>query len=72
MIWKMFNLQLLKALDSTCSRLLQRVQYLLKAPAHFFNSLLEGNPYLDPFEIIERIPESEIIFMFPVMIWHVG
>ena len=30
-------------------------------------SVWEGNLYLGPFKIIERILESEIIFKFPVM-----
>ena len=68
----MFNFQLFKALDSTCSRLHQRVQQSFKAPAiasrHFLKSMWVGNLYLGPLEIIERILESDIIFKFPVII----
>ena len=72
MILKIFNFQLFKALDSTCSRLHKRVQYLFKALAivsrHLLKSMWAGNLYLGPFEITERIRESVIIFKLPVTI----
>ena len=70
MIRKMFNFQLFKALDSTCSRLHQRVQESFKASAiasrHFVKSMWAGNLYLGPLEMIERILKSEIVFRLPV------
>ena len=72
MILKIFNFQLFKALDSTCSRLHQRVQQSFKALAivsrHLLKSMWAGNLYLGPFEITERIRESVIIFKLPVTI----
>ena len=48
---------------------------LIKATAisslHLLKSIREGSLYFGPFEIIERILESEMIFKFPV-IWPAG
>ena len=53
---------LFKALDSTCSRLHQRLQNSCKAPAissrHDLKSIGTGNLYLGPLHIIDRILES--------------
>ena len=76
MILNIFNFQLFTALDSTCSRLHQRVQYSFKAlvtvSRHLLKSVWAGNLYLGPFEITEQICESAIIFKLPVTIWPAG
>ena len=62
MILKIFNFQLFKALDSTCSHLHQHVQQSFKALAivslHLLKSIWDGNIYLGPFEVTEWIRES--------------
>ena len=67
----MLNFQFFKALGSTYSRLHQRLLKSFKAAAissrHFLKSMLDGNLYLGPLQIIERILESEMIFKFPVI-----
>ena len=63
MILQIFNFQLFKALDSTCSRLHQRVTptrtIIIKSTGNCFPTFIEinvaGNLYLGPFEINERI-----------------
>ena len=71
-ILKIFSFQLFKALDSTCSRLHQRLQNSCKAPAissrHDLKSIGTGNLYLCPLHIIDRILESVMIFKSPVTI----
>ena len=71
-ILNMLNFQFFKTLDSTYSRLYQRLPKSFKAVAisfrPFLKSMRDGNLYLGPLQIIERILESEIIFKFPVII----
>ena len=63
------SLQLFKALDSTCSRLHQRLQNPCKAPAisprHDLKSICTGNPHPGPSHTIDRILESVMIFKSP-------
>ena len=69
---KLFSFLILKALDSTCSRLHQRLQNYCKAPAissrHDLKFIGTGNLYLGPLHIIDRILESVMIFKSPVTI----
>ena len=69
-------LQLFKALHSTYFLRHNRLQNSFKATAfssiHFLKSIREGSLYCGPFEIIERILDSEMIFKFPVIIWPAG
>ena len=62
---KIFSFQLFQALDSTCSRLHQRLQNFCKAPAisspHDLKSIGTGNLYLGPLHIIDRTLESAMI-----------
>ena len=62
----MLNFQFFNALGSTYSRLHQRLPKLFKAAAissrHFLKSMRDGNLYLGPLQIIERILESKMIF----------
>ena len=71
-ILKVFNFQLFKALDSTCSRLHQRLQNSCKVHAitsrHDLKSIGKENQYLGPLHIIDRILESVMIFKSPVAI----
>ena len=71
-ILKILSFQLFKALDSTCSRLHQRLQNSCKAPAissrHDLKSICTGNLYLGPLHIIDRILVSVMIFKSPVTI----
>ena len=71
-ILKIFSFQLFKALDSTCSRLHQRLQNFCKAPVissrHDLKSIGTGNLYLGPLHIIDQILESVMIFKSPVTI----
>ena len=73
---KIFSFQLFKALDSTCSRLHQRLQNSCKAPAissrHDLKSIGTGNLYLGPLHIIDRVLESDMIFKSPVTICPAG
>ena len=68
----MFIFQLIKALDSTCSRLHQRLQTSCKAPAissrHDLKSIGKGNLYLGPLNIIDQILESVMIFIMPLFL----
>ena len=68
----MFSFQLFTALDSTCSRLHQRLQNSCRAPAissrHDFKTIGTGNLYLGHLHIIDRILESVIIFKSPVTV----
>ena len=64
----MLNFELVKTLGSTYSRLHQRLPKSLKAAAissrHILKSMRDGNLYLGPLQIIERILESEIFLNF--------
>ena len=72
MILKIFSFLLFKALDSTCSRLHQRLQNSCKVPAiasrHDLKPIGTGNLYLGPLHIIDQILESVMIFETPVTI----
>ena len=58
---------------STYSHLHHRLPNSFKAATisslHLMKSILEGNLYFGPLEIIFRILESGIIFKFQVVIW---
>ena len=62
----MEKIQVLKALDSTCSHLHHRLQNSCEAPAislrHLLKFIDEGSLHLGPLPIIDRIIESVIIF----------
>ena len=62
----MFNFQFFKVLCSTYSRLHQGLAKSFKAAAissrNFLKSMRDGNLYLGPLQIIERILESEMNF----------
>ena len=62
----MLSFHSFRALCSTYSRLHHRLPNSFKAAAisslHLLKSILEGNRYFDPLEIIFRILESGIIF----------
>ena len=64
--FKMLSFHSFRALCSTYSRLHHRLPNSFKAAAisflHFFKSILEGNRYFGPLEIIFRILESGIFF----------
>lgn len=66
----MLNFQFFKASGSTPSRLHQRFPNSFKEAAissrHLLKSILNGNLYFGPLEIIDRILESEIILRLPV------
>ena len=76
LILKIEIFQLFKALHSTCSLRHHHLQNSFKATAisslHLLKSIREGSLYFGPFEIIERILESEMIFKFPVITWPAG
>ena len=71
-ILTIFDIQEFKALHSTCSRLHQRLQNSCKAPAissrHVLKSVGEENPHLAPLRLVDHIPESVIVFKFPLTI----
>ena len=70
-ILNLLNFQFFKAPGSTYSRVHQRLSKSFKVAAissrHFLKSMRDGNLYLGPLEIIERILESEMMFKFPVI-----
>ena len=65
---------LIKALHSTCSLQHHRLQNSLTTVSflHLVQSICEGSLYFGPFEIIERILESEMIFKIPMIILPAG
>ena len=60
-ILKIFSFQLFKALDSTCSRLYERLQNSCMVPVisarHDLKSIGNGKLYFGPLHIIDRIIE---------------
>ena len=71
-ILKTFIFQIFQALYSTCSCLHHRLQNSCTEPAislrHLLKSISEGNLYLGPLHIIDRILESVIFFKSPVIV----
>ena len=67
----MLSFHSLRAAYSTYSRLHNRLPNSFKAAAtsslHLLKSILEGNRYFGPLEIIFGILESGIIFQLPVI-----
>ena len=68
----MFNFQVFKALDLTCSLLHNPIQNSCNKPVifsgHFLKSICKGNLYLGHLHIIDQILESVIISKFQVML----
>ena len=66
-LWNMLNFQPFKTLGSIYSRLRQRLPKSFKAVAissrHLLKLMRDGNLYLGPLQIIERILESEIKYL---------
>ena len=65
-ILKIFSFQIFKTLDTTCSRLHQRLQNSFKVTAisswQNLKSIGKGNLYVGPLHMIDRILESVMIF----------
>ena len=70
--FKMLSFRSFRALCPTNARVHHRLPNSFKAAAisslHVLKSILEGNRYFGPLEIIFRILESGIIFKSPVII----